>query len=68
MVMQLLLFFAALGSVIFVSYWTGRRHGEADRHALLDELDFQQYLLDGYASGKGPSQNHPKFRLIKGDL
>jgi cbb3-type cytochrome oxidase subunit 3 len=52
-------------AIAFTAYWTGRRHGEADRHALLDELDFQQDLINDLADALGPSGNHPALRAVQ---
>jgi hypothetical protein len=59
---ELLLAIAAIGAITFVAYWTGRRHGEGDRNALLEELDYSQDLIVELM-GK---PKHPALRLING--
>ena len=59
---ELLLAIAAIGAITFVAYWTGRRHGEGDRNALLEELDYSQDLIVELI-GK---PKHPALRLING--
>jgi hypothetical protein len=59
---ELLLAIAAIGAITFVAYWTGRRHGEADRAELLNDLDYQQDLIVELM-GK---PKHPTLRLING--
>ena len=59
---ELLLAIAAIGAITFVAYWTGRRHGEGDRNALLEELDYSQDLIVELM-GK---PKHPTLRLING--
>lgn len=61
---ELLLALAAMASIAFVAYWTGRRHGEGDRNALMDELDYSQDLiLDLMGQRKSA---HPTLRVING--
>lgn len=59
---EFLLVIATIGAVAFVAYWTGRRHGEGDRNALMDELDYSQDLILELM-GK---PKHPSLRLING--
>jgi hypothetical protein len=59
---ELLLAIAAFAATGFVAYWTGRRHGEGDRNALMDELDYSQDLIVELM-GK---PKHPTLRVING--
>lgn len=59
---ELLLAIAATGAITFVAYWTGRRHGEGDRNALLEDLDYSQDLIVELM-GK---PKHPALRVING--
>ena len=61
---EFLLVIATIGAVVFVAYWTGRRHGEGDRDALMEELDYsQELIIDLMGQRKNP---HPSLRLING--
>ncbi len=59
---ELALMALTFAAIAFTAYWTGRRHGEADRAALLDELDFQQNMLNDIL---GPSRKHPALRVVQ---
>jgi hypothetical protein len=61
---ELLLAIAAIGAITFVAYWTGRRHGEGDRDALLEELDYSQDLIVDLLGQR--KNTHPTLRVING--
>ena len=62
---ELALMALTFAAIAFTAYWTGRRHGEADRAALLDELDFQQTMINDMADILGPSRKHPALRVVQ---
>jgi hypothetical protein len=61
---ELILAIAAIGAITFVAYWTGRRHGEGDRDALLEELDYSQDLIVDLLGQR--KNTHPTLRVING--